>query len=137
MATNLALVRRSEVNPPEVQNGSPAKSSSAEGKQSARVPMLTDEVVEQLLAGRGVRGWLRATRVAQILGLFSLYLFLDTYNSRADFNRRAVDRLREKSRSLGVAARFRARARNRAATPRVKDMSGSVAKGRRCKYVSI
>src|SRR6201988_246037 len=111
MATNLALVRRSEVNPPEVQNSSPAKSSSAEVKQSARVPMLTDEVVEQLLAGRGVRGWLRAARVAHILGLFSLYLFLDTYNIRADFNRRAVDRLREKSRSLGGAARFRARAR--------------------------
>ncbi|HEU5133485.1 MAG TPA: hypothetical protein VFT26_15320, partial [Pyrinomonadaceae bacterium] len=59
------------------------------------VQPLTEERVNELLAGRGFRGWLRAARVARVLGLFSLYLFLDTYDVRADFNKRAVTRIRE------------------------------------------
>ena len=50
----------------------------------------------RFLTGRDFRGWLRAARVARVLGLFSLYLFLDTYDVRADFNRRAVARLRDR-----------------------------------------
>jgi predicted unusual protein kinase regulating ubiquinone biosynthesis (AarF/ABC1/UbiB family) len=65
-------------------------------------------MVDQLLAGRGFRGWLRAARVARVLGLFSLYLFLDTYDVRADFNKRAVIRFRELARELGRRARFNA-----------------------------
>ncbi len=56
----------------------------------------------------GFSGWLRAARVARVLGLFSLYLFLDTYDVRADFNRRAVTRLREQAREKGRQARFKA-----------------------------
>ena len=63
-------------------------------KEAAQVQPLTDEVVDELLAGRGLHGWLRAARVARVLGLFSLYLFLDTYDVRADFNRRTVARRR-------------------------------------------
>ena len=69
---------------------------------------LSDELVDELLAGRGVRGWLRAARVARVLGLFSLYLFLDTYDVRADFNRRAVTRLRELARDRGWFERLKA-----------------------------
>jgi predicted unusual protein kinase regulating ubiquinone biosynthesis (AarF/ABC1/UbiB family) len=43
-----------------------------------------------------------------VLGLFSLYLFLDTYDVRADFNRRAVARLRDLARERGRAAQLRA-----------------------------
>ena len=77
-------------------------------KQTREVQPLSDEMVDQLLAGRGIRGWLRAARVAQVLGLFSLYLFLDTYDVRADFNRRAVTRLRDRARELGRLARLKA-----------------------------
>ena len=70
------------------------------------VEPLTEEKVNELLAGRGLRGWLRAARVARVLGLFSLYLFLDTYDVRADFNRRAVARLRDLARQKGRAARI-------------------------------
>lgn len=70
-------------------------------KQRASAPALTDELVAQILAGRGFRGWIRLARVAQVLGLFSLYLFLDTYDVRADFNRRRSDRLRERAAELG------------------------------------
>ncbi len=43
-----------------------------------------------------------------MLGLFSLYLFLDTYDVRADFNRRAVARLRDLARQRGRRARLKA-----------------------------
>jgi len=62
---------------------------------AAQVPPLSEEMVNEILAGRDFRGWLRAARVARVLGLFSLYLFLDTYDIRADFNNRAVARKRE------------------------------------------
>ena len=77
-------------------------------KQSREVRPLSDEMVDELLGGRGFHGWLRAARVARVLGLFSLYLFLDTYDVRADFNRRAVARLREQVRERGRKARLQA-----------------------------
>ncbi len=77
-------------------------------KQTREVQPLSEEMVDELLAGRGVRGWLRAARVARVLGLFSLYLFLDTYDVRADFNRRSVTRLRDRARELGRLAQLKA-----------------------------
>src|SRR6476619_6896480 len=65
---------------------------------SANGAPLTDELIADILAGRGLRGWLRAANVARVLGLLSLYLFLDTYDIRADFNRRTIKRLREHAR---------------------------------------
>ena len=97
-----ALVKR-EVNP----NGQkPALPVSP--KHTRDVRPLTEELVNEVLAGRGVRGWMRAARVARVLGLFSLYLFLDTYDVRADFNRRAVTRLRDLARDNGRLARLKA-----------------------------
>src|SRR5690349_12028643 len=102
--TNQALVKRTDVN----GNGlTPAPAQPP--KQPAReVRPLSDEMVDELLAGRGFRGWLRAARVARVLGLFSLYLFLDTYDVRADFNKRAVARFRELARGRGRRAQFNA-----------------------------
>ena len=85
----------------------PAQSSHSP-KPTREVQPLTEEMVNELLAGRGVRGWLRAARVARVLGLFSLYLFLDTYDVRADFNRRQVTRLREQARERGRLAQVKA-----------------------------
>lgn len=56
---------------------------------------LTDERVEAILKGRGLRGWLRVGNVARVLGLLTLYLFLDTYDIRASFKRRMAIRRRE------------------------------------------
>ena len=79
-------------------------------KQTSQVEPkpLSEERVDELLAGRGFHGWLRAARVARVLGLFSLYLFLDTYDVRSDFNKRAVARSRELARERGRRARFNA-----------------------------
>ena len=103
MGTNQSLVKRTESNGNGLQAAAPQVH-----KPAAQVPPLTEELVDQLLAGRGFRGWLRAARVARVLGLFSLYLFLDTYDVRADFNRRAVARVREMAREQGRRARFKA-----------------------------
>ena len=77
-------------------------------KQATQVPPLTEALVDEILAGRDLRGWLRAAQVARVLGLFSLYIFLDTYEIRADFNNRAVARQREQAREQGRKARFKA-----------------------------
>src|SRR5690242_9837126 len=102
MISNQALIKRSEVN----GNGVAASVPQTQ-KQSAPVQPLTEELVDQLLSGRGLHGWLRAARVARVLGLFSLYLFLDTYDVRADFNRRAVARLREAASERGRRAQLK------------------------------
>jgi predicted unusual protein kinase regulating ubiquinone biosynthesis (AarF/ABC1/UbiB family) len=61
---------------------------------SAKQLPLSDELVNTILKGRGLRGWWRAANVARVLGLLSLYLYLDSYDVRADFNRRSAARKR-------------------------------------------
>src|SRR4026209_1477490 len=98
-----ALIKR-EVSP----NGLEPTPRPQPSKPIREVRPLSEEVVDELLARRGVRGWLRAAHVARVLGLFSLYLFLDTYDVRADFNRRAVTRMRELARERGGLGQFKA-----------------------------
>ena len=97
-----ALVKHSSSNGHGLSVPAPAP------KQVAAVPPLTEERVNELLAGRGVQGWLRAANVARVLGLLSLYLFLDTYDIRADFNRRTIKRLREQAREGSRRQRLKA-----------------------------
>ncbi len=68
---------------------------------------LNDERVAAILKGRGLRGWLRVANVTRVLGLFTLYLFLDTYDVRARFNRRMAERRRAESAERGWFARFK------------------------------
>jgi predicted unusual protein kinase regulating ubiquinone biosynthesis (AarF/ABC1/UbiB family) len=103
MNINQALVKANQSN----GNGL-AVSAPPAAKQATQVPPLTEAMVDEILAGRDLRGWLRAARVARVLGLFSLYLFLDTYDIRAEFNNRAVARQLELARGLGRKARFKA-----------------------------
>ena len=106
MTNNQALIKRTDTNGNGIApHAAPVQKSTA--PQPAVQP-LTEEMVNELLAGRGFRGWLRAARVARVLGLFSLYLFLDTYDVRSDFNKRAVTRIRELARQRGRRARFNA-----------------------------
>ena len=105
MTSNQALIKRTNTNGNAL---APKPATPETPKPAAAVPPLTEELVDQLLAGRGFRGWLRAARVARVLGLFSLYLFLDTYDVRADFNKRAVTRMRDLARERGRRARFNA-----------------------------
>ena len=69
--------------------------SSVSRNGSSPTAPLTDELVDKILKGRGLRGWLHLARVVRVLGLLTLYLFLDTYDVRAGFNRRMAGRVRE------------------------------------------
>jgi predicted unusual protein kinase regulating ubiquinone biosynthesis (AarF/ABC1/UbiB family) len=82
--------------------------TSVTKSRSAPQP-LSDEVVAEILKGRGLRGWLRLGRVARVLGLFTLYLFLDTYDIRATFNRRMAERQRNETEENDLIARLRRR----------------------------
>jgi predicted unusual protein kinase regulating ubiquinone biosynthesis (AarF/ABC1/UbiB family) len=80
-------------------------------KSSTAPPPLTEELVAQILKGHGLRGWLRAGRVARVLGLLTLYLFLDTYDVRAGFNKRMAARVSEEP-PKGLAERLTCRYRS-------------------------
>lgn len=88
-----------------------AKPEITTAKRSLNVseppPPLNDELVDQILNGRGLRGWIRAARITRVLGLLSLYLFLDSYDIRASFNRKAHDKRAEQAADEGWAARLR------------------------------
>ena len=76
------------------------------GKAATKAAVETLPTLDELLAtaglqGRGWRGWLRVAQVGRVLGLLTLYLFLDSYDVRAKFNQRAIDRLREAARGKG------------------------------------
>ncbi|HEX8847810.1 MAG TPA: AarF/ABC1/UbiB kinase family protein [Pyrinomonadaceae bacterium] len=60
----------------------------------------------EAISAHGLRGWRRTGKIARVLGLLSLYLFLDSYDIRATFNRRFSERKREEARQRGRIARF-------------------------------
>jgi len=53
-----------------------------------------------------LRGLLRITQIARVLGLLGFYLFLENYEARAKFTRRMATRLREEARARGRVALF-------------------------------
>ena len=76
------------------------------------LPPLTDDLVRSILKGSGVRGWLRVCKVAGVLNLLSLYLFLDNYDARASFNQRLAQRRREEARAQNRRMRLKSWARH-------------------------
>lgn len=73
----------------------PSGKPAAPPRNSPGPAPLTDELVSEILKGRGMRGWLRLAQVIRVLGLLTLYLFLDTYDVRAGFNQRMMARRSE------------------------------------------
>ncbi len=112
MSTSRALVpiSSSSHHPAIPRNGNGASSGSS--KAASQVPPLSDELVDQILKGRGLRGWLRVARVSRVLGLFTLYLFLDTYHIRSSFNRKMAERRTVEADAEGLYARFTTSARS-------------------------
>ncbi|MBC7932855.1 MAG: AarF/ABC1/UbiB kinase family protein [Rubrivivax sp.] len=60
----------------------------------------------------GWRAWWRTAQIVRVLGAMSLYLFLNDYDIRADFNRRAAERKLEEARPRGRYDYFKAWARD-------------------------
>ena len=89
-----------------------AQDSAAHAQRSVTpIPPLTEELVDQILAGRDLRGWLRALQIVRVLGLFSLYLFLDGYEVRADYNRKVFKRVKGEAQTRGRLEIWRVRVR--------------------------
>ncbi|MBA3513303.1 MAG: AarF/ABC1/UbiB kinase family protein [Pyrinomonadaceae bacterium] len=86
------------------RNGGPTRSRQPQD-DAPPVP-LNDELADQILKGQGLRGWLRVANVSRVLGLLTLYLFLDSYDIRSKFNRRTAERRREAARAGGPQAQF-------------------------------
>jgi predicted unusual protein kinase regulating ubiquinone biosynthesis (AarF/ABC1/UbiB family) len=107
MKTEQSLIRISEAPAGRDANGLSHKQGptrSQPPKVDAPPAPLNDELVDQILKGQGLRGWLRVANVSRVLGLLTLYLFLDSYDIRAKFNRRNAERRREAARAGGRQA---------------------------------
>lgn len=76
------------------------------------LPSLDELLANAGMAGRGWRGWLRVAQVSRVLGLLTLYLFLDSYDVRAKFMRRNADRLRAEALGKGSMVVLQAWLRN-------------------------
>jgi predicted unusual protein kinase regulating ubiquinone biosynthesis (AarF/ABC1/UbiB family) len=77
----------------------PAASQSEPTLQrQAELPRQTEEGGFGEFEAQGWRAWWRLAQIARVLGTMSLYLFLNDYDIRADFNRRAAARRLEEAR---------------------------------------
>src|SRR5919108_6552131 len=73
-----------------------AKSANGNGHgAAAELPAAREEALvgaafgdEAEIRARGWRGWWRIAQIARVLGALSLYLFLEGYEARSNFNRR-------------------------------------------------
>jgi predicted unusual protein kinase regulating ubiquinone biosynthesis (AarF/ABC1/UbiB family) len=61
---------------------------------------------DEIIKGHGLRGWLRTFAIARVLGMLSLYLYLDGYDVRSGFYRRMSERRREEARARGRISLF-------------------------------
>ena len=73
---------------------------------SPPTPASADEPEE--FEARGWRAWRRMFEIVRVLGTLALYLFLNDYDIRAAFNRRAAERRLADARARGRLAHFRA-----------------------------
>jgi predicted unusual protein kinase regulating ubiquinone biosynthesis (AarF/ABC1/UbiB family) len=106
MSSNQALVQLTKS--PNGNSMSPHGNGASTVSATATTPQLNDELVKGILKGRGLRGWLRVARVVRVLGLFTLYLFLDTYHIRSSFNHRMAERRRAELPQEGWRAKLKA-----------------------------
>jgi predicted unusual protein kinase regulating ubiquinone biosynthesis (AarF/ABC1/UbiB family) len=103
---SLVPISANSVVPEVVGPSNNGNKTASRPKTDASPPPLNDELIDQILKGRGLRGWLRVANVSRVLGLLTLYLFLDSYDIRSRFNRRTSERLREAARAGGRRARL-------------------------------
>ncbi|HYO91354.1 MAG TPA: AarF/ABC1/UbiB kinase family protein, partial [Pyrinomonadaceae bacterium] len=87
----------------------PAQESSVSGaREQLRLKGVALESIkeDEAIKGHGLRGWLRVLNVGRVLGLLGFYLYLDSYDIRANFNARMAAHRRVEARTRGPLARF-------------------------------
>src|SRR3712207_2162265 len=75
-------------------------------------PSPSEAAGELVFEAKGWRAWWRTLQIARVLGTMALYLFLNDYDVRASFMRRAADARLGEARGRGRLAYFRAWARD-------------------------
>ncbi|HEY0005227.1 MAG TPA: AarF/ABC1/UbiB kinase family protein [Pyrinomonadaceae bacterium] len=100
----------SESDGSEVGSSSLVKTQMAVGAEQLVLLSGTHPEVDQIntetLKNQGLRGWLRLFKIGRVLGMLSLYLYLDGYEIRSNFYRRMAARLRQEARARGRVAHF-------------------------------
>ncbi|HEV7843184.1 MAG TPA: AarF/ABC1/UbiB kinase family protein [Pyrinomonadaceae bacterium] len=79
---------------------------NGQGRLAAKGSAVEAIKEDETLKGKGWRGWLRVMSVGRVLGLLSFYLYLDSYDIRAEFNARMAARKRVEARGRGRVALF-------------------------------
>jgi predicted unusual protein kinase regulating ubiquinone biosynthesis (AarF/ABC1/UbiB family) len=109
---SLALVKTDGRGAEAKGNGTaPVQSLTTATARPARVAAPEADADTQPEAA-GWRGWWRTAQVVRVLGTMALYLFLNDYDIRAAFNRRAATNRLEQARQRGRFAHLRARLRD-------------------------
>jgi predicted unusual protein kinase regulating ubiquinone biosynthesis (AarF/ABC1/UbiB family) len=106
--TQLALVKSGAGKSITVENTQPRALPPATSSAPQETP--TTESLES--EAGGWRAWWRTAQIVRVLGTMSLYLLLNDYDIRADFNRRAARSKLEDARGRGRKDYFRAWARD-------------------------
>ncbi len=81
---------------------------SNNGAAKASPPPIEDKSTTE----KGWRGWLRFIHVARVIGVLTLYLFLDQYDFRYNFEKRNAEKRMKAAREKGRGAAFNEWSRN-------------------------
>jgi predicted unusual protein kinase regulating ubiquinone biosynthesis (AarF/ABC1/UbiB family) len=124
-ATHLALVKSGAAGSGAGGNGTVKNGAEAQARalpaasqseptlhRQAEIPRQTEENDFDEFEAQGWRAWWRLAQIARVLGTMSLYLFLNDYDIRADFNQRAAARRLEEARQGSRSDYFKAWARD-------------------------
>ena len=109
------LQKRTQLSLVKAGTGKSAAGNGHAHTAARALPPSQDEVADVetfKVEARGLAVWWRTLQIARVLGTMSLYLFLNDYDIRAAFNRRAAERKLEDARARGRSDYFKARARD-------------------------
>src|SRR5437868_1782211 len=109
------LQKRTQLSLVKAGTGKSAAGNGHAHAAARALPPSQDEVADVetfKVEARGLAVWWRTLQIARVLGTMSLYLFLNDYDIRAAFNRRAAERKLEDARARGRSDYFKARARD-------------------------
>jgi predicted unusual protein kinase regulating ubiquinone biosynthesis (AarF/ABC1/UbiB family) len=88
-------------------NGNSISKSLSNNNQAVSIVSAKDvELLEDNVQPSRLKEFRRTIRIGYVLGWLTLYLFLDSYDVRASFNRRKAAQLREEARKRGRIALF-------------------------------
>ncbi|HLM57125.1 MAG TPA: AarF/ABC1/UbiB kinase family protein [Pyrinomonadaceae bacterium] len=111
----MAAIEPKELTSPPPQGEARQASGVSLAKPARELPPPSTEAAgddELVFEARGWRSWWRTLQIVRVLGTMALYLFLNDYDVRAAFMKRAADARLAEAKGRGRLAYSRARARD-------------------------